>query len=128
MVTNRHKTHWLSQTVGRAKQKEYNARMQATARAWGGKKGAESASSSSLLRMSLDEAKQILNVTHLNNAEQLTKNYKNLMKVNYKATGDSFYVQPTVYRAKQRNDSEIGPSDSTKEKVDKKMTNHEIFT
>ena len=49
------------------------ASKQAAEKAGGGKKGAESAASSSLFGMSLDEAKQILNVTNIADAEKLSK-------------------------------------------------------
>ena len=42
---------------------------QAAERAGGGEKGAKSAASTSLLGMSLEEAKQILNVTNISDAE-----------------------------------------------------------
>jgi len=45
----------------------------AAEKAGGGKKGAESAASSSLFGMSLDEAKQILNVNDIKDTEHLTK-------------------------------------------------------
>ena len=45
----------------------------AAEKAGGGKQGAESAASSGLFGMSLDEAKQILNVTDLKDVEKLNK-------------------------------------------------------
>lgn len=57
--------------------------------------------------MSLDEAKQILNINDLNNREQITKNYEHLFSVNDKVKGGSFYLQSKVYRAKERIDQEL---------------------
>ena len=51
----------------------FSASNVAAEKAGGGKKGAESAASSSLFGMSLDEAKQILNVNDIKDAEKLTK-------------------------------------------------------
>ena len=50
----------------------------AAEKAGGGQKGAESAASSSLFGMSLDEAKQILNVNNIEDAEKLAKVYRSL--------------------------------------------------
>nr|CAB3264642.1 mitochondrial import inner membrane translocase subunit tim16-B [Phallusia mammillata] len=105
------------QVVGRAftraVRKEFNASKQAAERAGGGAQGAKSASSSSLFGMTLDEAKQILNVSDPANAEQVLKNYEHLMKANEKSTGGSFYLQSKVYRAKERIDSEMGSDASS---------------
>ncbi|KAG5446604.1 Mitochondrial import inner membrane translocase subunit Tim16 [Clonorchis sinensis] len=43
--------------------------------------------------MSLDEAKQILNVRDINDAEALRKNYDHLFSVNAKEKGGSLYLQ-----------------------------------
>lgn len=56
--------------------------------------------------LSLDEAKQILNVTELNK-EEVTKKYETLFKANEKANGGSFYIQSKVFRAKERLDLEL---------------------
>jgi len=111
-----------SQVVGRAfvsaVRKEYNASAQAAQRAGGGKKGTQSAASSSLFGMSIDEAKQILNVDNIRNAEEVLKSYEHLMKVNEKASGGSFYLQSKVYRAKERIDSEVELDKTKTEKTD----------
>lgn len=57
--------------------------------------------------MTLEEAKQILNVEDLKNLEQITKNFEHLFAVNEKANGGSFYIQSKVFRAKERIDQEI---------------------
>ena len=56
--------------------------------------------------MTLDEAKQILNLDELN-PEQMQKNYEHLFHVNDKKQGGSFYLQSKVVRAKERIDQEI---------------------
>ena len=57
--------------------------------------------------MTLDEAKQILNISDLKSLEQITKNYEHLFAVNDKAKGGSFYLQSKVFRAKERIDQEL---------------------
>jgi len=65
------------------------------------------------LGMTLEEAKQILNLTDehfLGNKiaqEQLQKNYDHLFSVNDRSKGGSFYIQSKVFRAKERIDQEI---------------------
>ena len=61
--------------------------------------------------MSLEEAKDILNVTDSEifgeNREKLHSNYEHLFNVNEKAKGGSFYLQSKVVRAKERIDQVI---------------------
>lgn len=71
--------------------------------------------------MSLEEAKQILNVEKLD-VDSVQKNYDHLFNVNDKTKGGSFYLQSKVYRAKERIDQEIklsttkqGPSSEKRE-------------
>lgn len=56
--------------------------------------------------LSLEEAKQILNVDTLD-PELVQKNYDHLFNVNDKTKGGSFYLQSKVYRAKERIDQEL---------------------
>lgn len=57
--------------------------------------------------MTLDEAKQILNVNDLKSLEEITKNYEHLFAVNDKSKSGSFYLQSKVFRAKERIDHEL---------------------
>ena len=63
--------------------------------------------------MTLEEAKQILNLTDedflgSNSArEKLLKNYDHLFSVNDRSKEGSFYLQSKVFRAKERIDQEI---------------------
>ena len=61
--------------------------------------------------MSLEEAKDILNVTDTDifsgNRETLHNNYEHLFSVNEKKNGGSFYLQSKVVRAKERIDQVI---------------------
>ena len=69
-----------------------------------------SAAESLRLGLSLDEAKQILNLEDASTSsldkERLTKNFEHLFNVNDKAKGGSFYLQSKVVRAKERIDQE----------------------
>ena len=53
------------------------------------------ASAAETMRMglTLDEAKQILNVEDIRDPEALNKSYEHLFAVNEKAKGGSFYIQ-----------------------------------
>lgn len=57
--------------------------------------------------MSVQEAKQILNIEDLTDLELLQKNYDHLFSVNDKTKGGSFYLQSKVVRAKERIDQEL---------------------
>lgn len=57
--------------------------------------------------MTLEEAKQILNVEDIKNIENITKSYEHLFNVNERSKGGSFYIQSKVFRAKERLDHEI---------------------
>ncbi|XP_040570490.1 mitochondrial import inner membrane translocase subunit Tim16-like [Lepeophtheirus salmonis] len=59
------------------------------------------------LGMTLDEAKQILDVDSLQDLETFEKKYQHLFEVNDKSKGGSFYLQSKVVRAKERIDQEI---------------------
>ena len=63
--------------------------------------------------MTLEEAKQILNLTDedflgtKNTQEKFQKNYDHLFSVNDRSKDGSFYLQSKVFRAKERIDQEI---------------------
>ncbi|OON14494.1 hypothetical protein X801_09714, partial [Opisthorchis viverrini] len=69
--------------------------------------------------MSLDEAKQILNVRDIHDAEALRKNYDHLFSVNAKEKGGSLYLQSKVFRAKERIDEELQFEQATKNTASK---------
>ncbi|XP_016936194.1 mitochondrial import inner membrane translocase subunit Tim16 [Drosophila suzukii] len=100
-----------AQAVGRAFTKalrqEIAASQEAARRAGGGKQGDKSAESNLRTGMTLEEAKQILNIDDPKNVEAITKNYEHLFQVNERSNGGSFYIQSKVFRAKERLDHEI---------------------
>ncbi|XP_064535785.1 mitochondrial import inner membrane translocase subunit Tim16 [Drosophila montana] len=99
------------QAIGRAFAKalkqEIAASQEAAKRAGGGRQGDQSAESNLRTGMTLEEAKQILNVEDLKSVDCIVKNYEHLFNVNDRAKGGSFYLQSKVFRAKERLDHEI---------------------
>lgn len=67
----------------------------AAQRAGGGAAGAKHSAANQMLGMSLEEAKQILNVEELD-LEKIQKNYEYLFNINDKSKGGSFYIQSKV--------------------------------
>jgi len=114
-----------AQVVGRAFAKalrqEIAASQAAAARAGGGKQGAESSASNLKLGMTLEEAKQILNVEEIDK-ERIESNYDYLFNINDKSTGGSFYIQSKVFRAKERIDDEIDSLAAAEAKKSEKDT------
>lgn len=99
-----------AQVVGRAFARALRqelAASQAAARS-GGSSGAaqNSRSRAADAGITLDEAKQILNISKLD-AETIKKNYEHLFAANDKARGGSFYLQSKVVRAKERLEREL---------------------
>ncbi|XP_059204251.1 mitochondrial import inner membrane translocase subunit tim16 [Centropristis striata] len=94
----------VGRAFARALQQEFAA-SQAAAQARN-RAGQQSAATSSITGMSLQEAQQILNVSTLT-PEEIQKNYEHLFKVNDKEVGGSFYIQSKVVRAKERLDEEV---------------------
>ncbi|XP_013778125.1 mitochondrial import inner membrane translocase subunit tim16-B-like isoform X3 [Limulus polyphemus] len=105
-----------AQVVGRAftraLKQEFAASQAAAKRAGGGRAGAEKAATNIRLGMSIEEAKQILNLDKVD-AEKLEKSYEHLFSVNDKSKGGSFYLQSKVVRAKERLDEEIKVAQAT---------------
>lgn len=60
-----------------------------------------------LLGITLEEARQILNVGQKLELEEIQKKYEHLFNVNDKAKGGSFYLQSKVFRAKERLEDEL---------------------
>nr|XP_045615674.1 mitochondrial import inner membrane translocase subunit Tim16-like isoform X2 [Procambarus clarkii] len=111
------------QVVGRAFVKalrqEIAASQAAAQRAGGGAAGAKHSATNQRLGMSLEEAKQILNVEELD-IERIHKNYEYLFNINDKSKGGSFYIQSKVVRAKERIDFELeNIAEATKKSEDR---------
>ena len=96
----------VSKAFVKALKQEYASSQQAATKAGGGSKGASHAAANVKNGITLDEAKQILNVSSLN-AEEVAKKYEHLFAVNDKSKGGSFYIQSKVVRAKERIDQEL---------------------
>lgn len=98
------------QAVGRAFAKalkqEIQASQEAARRAGGGQQGQNRAAANAKTGMTLEEAKQILNIEEMK-PDEIQKKFEHLFAVNEKAKGGSFYLQSKVFRAKERIDQEL---------------------
>lgn len=99
-----------AQVVGRAFAKalrqEYAASQEAAKRAGGGRTGSAQAAENLRTGISLEEAKEILDVKNLD-PEEVKKRYEFLFNANESSKGGSFYIQSKVFRAKERIDQEL---------------------
>ncbi|XP_011292548.1 mitochondrial import inner membrane translocase subunit Tim16 [Musca domestica] len=100
-------TQAIGRAFAKALKQEIAASQEAARRAGGGRQGEKRAEANARTGMTLEEAKQILNVEDLKNFEEITKKYEHLFAVNDKAKGGSFYLQSKVFRAKERIDQEL---------------------
>ncbi|GFT98887.1 mitochondrial import inner membrane translocase subunit tim16 [Nephila pilipes] len=93
----------VSRAFARALRQEYAATQAAAERGQGGSKAQAEANLKA--GMTLDEARNILNVTELE-PELIKKHFEHLFKVNERPSG-SLYLQSKVFRAKERLDEEL---------------------
>ncbi|XP_044763958.1 mitochondrial import inner membrane translocase subunit TIM16-like [Coccinella septempunctata] len=104
----------VGRAFARAIKQEIEASQEAAKRMGQGKTRTERLANHKL-GLSLDEAKQILDVSKLDK-EEVTKRYEHLFKINDKTTGcGSFYLQSKVVRAKERLDLELNNQEKGKE-------------
>lgn len=120
-----------AQVVGRAFSQALRQEFQSGAAAQraskGAQEGAKRAAANSVSGLTLQEAKQILNVQDLEQ-ELIQKNYDHLFKINEKKVGGSFYLQSKVVRAKERLDEELRIQQSENERVEKQKRDGESET
>ena len=90
----------------KALRQEYVASQQAAAREKVRKELLHTVAANMKAGISLEEAKEILNVTFLK-PDEVAKRYEHLFQVNEKCKGGSFYIQSKVVRAKERIDYEL---------------------
>ncbi|CAG9814806.1 unnamed protein product [Phaedon cochleariae] len=95
-------TQVVARAFARAVKQEIEASQQAAQRLGNTKTRSERVANQKL-GLSLEEAKQILNVSQLSK-EEIEEKYQRLFKANEKT---SFYLQSKVVRAKERLDHEI---------------------
>ncbi|XP_061394748.1 mitochondrial import inner membrane translocase subunit Tim16 [Musca vetustissima] len=100
-------TQAIGRAFAKALKQEIAASQEAARRAGGGRQGEKRAEANARTGMTLEEAKQILNVEDLKSIEEITKKYEHLFAMNDKAKGGSFYLQSKVFRAKERIDQEL---------------------
>ncbi|GJQ81958.1 hypothetical protein Trydic_g20423 [Trypoxylus dichotomus] len=114
-----------SQIVARAfarAVKEEIAASQDAARRLGNNKTRAERLSNVKTGITLEEAKQILNVSSLDK-EEINKRYDHLFKANEKVNGGSFYIQSKVFRAKERLDMEFNENKSQEDGKKSKTEN-----
>jgi len=97
----------VGRSFAQALKQELRYSQEAAKRAGGGEKGQQSAQNDLYHGMSLQEARNILNVKEGDSYEELQKKYEHLFKVNDKKQGGSFYLQSKVFRAKERIDMDF---------------------
>ncbi|CAF1468538.1 unnamed protein product [Adineta steineri] len=105
-----------AQIIGRAFTRALRQELQYTKTATEtNKTSAKTVQADRITGMSLQEAKQILNIndTDLHDPEKLQTNYEHLFNLNDKTKGGSFYLQSKIYRAKERLDKELKTSSSS---------------
>ncbi|GFN79382.1 mitochondrial import inner membrane translocase subunit tim16 [Plakobranchus ocellatus] len=100
-------TQVVGKAFARAVRQEFAASQQAAQNASKGRHGTRKAAADTVSGMTLQEAKQVLNVADINDQEKLLKNYNHLFEVNDKSKGGSIYLQSKVFRAKERIDMEL---------------------
>nr|CAH8848411.1 unnamed protein product [Trichobilharzia regenti] len=74
--------------------------------------------------MSLEEAKQILNIKDIHDKDTLNKHYEHLFSSNAKENGGTLYLQSKVFRAKERIDEEIQFEQSERRQKSNNRDNH----
>lgn len=108
-----------AQVVGRAftqaLRQEFQSGAAAQKASKGAQEGAKRAAANSVSGITVQEAKQILNVQDLE-SQLIQKNYDHLFKINEKKSGGSFYLQSKVVRAKERLDEELRIQQSENQK------------
>lgn len=98
-------TQILAKAFARAVKQEYEASQEAARRLGNTKTRAERVANTKV-GLSLDEAKQILNIGKLDKNE-IQERFDRLFNANEKSKGGSFYIQSKVVRAKERLDLEL---------------------
>ncbi|RNA05132.1 mitochondrial import inner membrane translocase subunit TIM16 [Brachionus plicatilis] len=97
-----------AQVVGRAFTKALRNEFQHAKTAQSARgQSAETTQTNRITGISIEEAKQILNLSKLDNPKEIEESYKRLFELNDKTKGGSFYLQSKIYRAKERIDQEI---------------------
>ncbi|UJR35130.1 hypothetical protein I4U23_027901 [Adineta vaga] len=105
-----------AQIVGRAFTRALRQELQhAKTATQTGKTSTKTVQADRVTGMSLQEAKQILNLNDLDiqDPEKIRKQYEHLFQLNDKTKGGSFYLQSKIYRAKERIDKESNVSSSS---------------
>lgn len=104
-------TQVIGRAFARALKQEYEASQQAAQRL-GNAKTRNERIANNKIGLSLEEAKQILNVSKLTK-DEVDKKYESLFKANEKSNGGSFYLQSKIVRAKERIELELNSEEES---------------
>lgn len=96
----------IGRAFARALQQEYAASRTAAQKGSSGAHPRASQNANFKLGMTLEEAKDILNIKKLD-PEEISKSYEHLFNCNDRIKGGSLYLQSKVVRAKERLDEEL---------------------
>ncbi|XKL69444.1 hypothetical protein PGB90_007213 [Kerria lacca] len=108
-------TQVISKAFIKALKQEYAASHRAASKNESETQNATHIAANAKSGITLQEAKQILNVEELDK-EEIEKRYEHLFQANDRLKGGSFYILSKVVRAKERIDQEIMINNKTKNK------------
>ncbi|KAF2900840.1 hypothetical protein ILUMI_05379 [Ignelater luminosus] len=109
-----------TQVVGRAfarALKQEMAASQEAARRLGNSRARSQQIGNLKMGLSLEEAKQILNVSNITR-EEIKKQYDFLFKNNEREKGGTFYIQSKIVRAKERLEHELDQSEAKEQQTE----------
>lgn len=105
----------IGKAFARSVRQEFNASKEAARKGGGGRAGAKRAQENARSGITLEEARQILNIDKID-PEEIKRKYDHLFNANDKSKGGSFYLQSKVVRAKERLEQELENLKSEKHK------------
>uniref|UniRef100_A0A0B7AJE5 Presequence translocated-associated motor subunit PAM16 n=1 Tax=Arion vulgaris TaxID=1028688 RepID=A0A0B7AJE5_9EUPU len=115
-------TQVVGRAFARALKQEYAASQQAAQNAGGGRHGARKAAADTVSGMTLQEAKQVLNIADINDVDKLQQSYDHLFEANDKSKGGSLYIQSKIVRAKERIEMELSNQQTTQAEQKRKSS------
>ncbi len=108
----------IGKAFAQALRQEFQSGNAARRAAGSAQQGSKQAAKDNLMGMTVDEAKEILNIKELD-PKLIEKNYDYLFGINDKKKGGSFYLQSKVFRAKERLDKELEVENKTNNEAGK---------
>jgi len=123
-------TQAVGKAFAKAVRQEYQASQAAAQARYGSRRQATAGDSKTVAEnlrsgMTIEEARQILNLNPDATPEEVKASYDFLFNINDKAKGGSFYLQSKFYRAKERLDKEIKTSADETERAQQNASSKE---